>query len=270
MQPFTHLRDEELMLAIDGELDLPRAREVEAHLAHCWSCRLRRGELERSIEQYMRLRAEEPATVIPPSDGPAARLRAEISQFAAMPVRFSPASLRSRLGRYALAASMAAAALFVGFVWITEQRAAAGPLPDARLTPGATRLISEREVCVLAPDDDARRVPVELAHRVFEQYHIAAPRPRAFEVDYLISPTLGGADDIRNLWPQPYAEGEWTSRVKDALEDHLRRMVCAGTISLAEAQQDIATNWIAAYKKHFRTERPLAAHALFVKDRPWE
>jgi hypothetical protein len=165
---------------------------------------------------------------------------------------------------------MAALAVsIISLTWLAQQRASAGPLPDSRLTPGATRSISQREVCIQPPDDD-HTVPVELAHRVFEQYRIAAPQPRTVEVDYLISPTLGGADDIRNLWPQPYSSGVWNSRVKDALEDHLHRLVCDGALDLAEAQAEIASNWIAAYKRRFHTDRPLAAHTIFVKDRPWE
>ena len=76
-------------------------------------------------------------------------------------------------------------------------------------------------------------------------------------MDYLITPALGGADDIRNLWPQPYAAPVWNARVKDALEYRLRDMVCDGGIELGEAQREIATNWIAAYKKYFHTEEPL-------------
>ena len=30
-------------------------------------------------------------------------------------------------------------------------------------------------------------------------------QPRNYEVDHLITPALGGTDDIRNLWPEPYA-----------------------------------------------------------------
>jgi hypothetical protein len=44
--------------------------------------------------------------------------------------------------------------------------------------------------------------------------------------------------------------------VKDELEDRLRDMVCDGSLDLTEAQHEIATNWITAYKKYFRTERP--------------
>jgi hypothetical protein len=37
----------------------------------------------------------------------------------------------------------------------------------------------------------------------------------------------------------------------------LRDMVCEGSLDLTEAQQAIAANWIAAYKKYFHTDRPL-------------
>ena len=49
--------------------------------------------------------------------------------------------------------------------------------------------------------------------------------------------------------------------MKDALEDRLREMVCDGSLDLAEAQQEIATNWISAYKKYFHTDEPLPEHS---------
>ena len=98
-----------------------------------------------------------------------------------------------------------------------------------------------------------------MRRKVFEEYRIAGADPRAYEVDYLITPALGGADDIRNLWPQAYAAPVWNAQVKDALEYRLRDMVCDGGIELSEAQREIATNWIAAYKKYFHTEAPLIA-----------
>jgi hypothetical protein len=33
-------------------------------------------------------------------------------------------------------------------------------------------------------------------------------------------------------------------------------MVCAGKVDLSTAQSEIATDWIAAYKKYFRTDTP--------------
>ena len=58
--------------------------------------------------------------------------------------------------------------------------------------------------------------------------------------------------------------------MKDALEDRLRTLVCEGNLDLAIAQRDLARDWIAAYKKYFRTRTPLLDHVAFVKDRPWE
>jgi hypothetical protein len=84
----------------------------------------------------------------------------------------------------------------------------------------------------------------------------------AYEVYYLITPELGGANDIRNLRPEPYFTTVWNARVKDALEDHLRDMVCQGDLDLVTAQHDLSTDWIAAYKKYFNTDRPLLPKTL--------
>jgi hypothetical protein len=100
-------------------------------------------------------------------------------------------------------------------------------------------------------------VPAVLQRKVFEEYGIAGADPRAYEVDYLVTPALGGSDDIRNLWPHSYSATVWNAQVKDALEDHLREMVCDGELDLATAQREIAVNWIEAYKKYFHTDRPL-------------
>jgi hypothetical protein len=132
-------------------------------------------------------------------------------------------------------------------------------IPDSRLTPGATLLASQPAVCA-EENIKNKAVPVALQRKVFEQYGIAGADPRAYEVDYLVTPALGGADDIHNLWPHSYSHTVWNARVKDALEDRLREMVCDGSIDLAEAQREIAGNWIAAYKKYFHSDQPLPEH----------
>jgi hypothetical protein len=55
--------------------------------------------------------------------------------------------------------------------------------------------------------------------------------------------------DPRNLWPEPgYATGSGLYRnPKDRLENVLKRMVCRGAMTLAQAQRAIASNWVAAY-----------------------
>ena len=130
--------------------------------------------------------------------------------------------------------------------------------PDQRLTPGATLPLTRNQVCGPAEAELVPDVPVSLKRKVFEEYGVTPPRPDDYEVDYLITPELGGATDIRNLWPEPYQDTVWNAHVKDQLEDRLHRMVCHGDVELTTAQHDISADWIAAYRKYFRTEMPLS------------
>jgi hypothetical protein len=41
----------------------------------------------------------------------------------------------------------------------------------------------------------------------------------------------------------------------------LPQLVCDGQLDLATAQADIAADWIAAYKKYFKTDIPLATQS---------
>jgi hypothetical protein len=149
----------------------------------------------------------------------------------------------------------------VGYRWWSQREptlfASFVPMsaPTATITPGVARTASKEDVCGTNQGKN-RAVPVALRRKVFELYGIPRADPRAYEVDYLITPALGGSDDIGNLWPQSYSATVWNARVKDALEDRLHELVCRGDLDLATAQREISTDWITAYKKYFRTERP--------------
>lgn len=70
----------------------------------------------------------------------------------------------------------------------------------------------------------------------------------AVELDHLVPLELGGSPDSpANLWLEPWA-GRWGAHTKDRLENALHRLVCAGTITLAQAQHEIATDWMASYR----------------------
>jgi hypothetical protein len=71
----------------------------------------------------------------------------------------------------------------------------------------------------------------------------------SYEEDHLISLQLGGNPvDPRNLWPEfPKSVNQ-----KDVFEGFLKRQVCSGVITLAEAQRDIATDWKASWIKFGR------------------
>ncbi len=43
--------------------------------------------------------------------------------------------------------------------------------------------------------------------------------------------------------------------MKDALENKLHKLACAGTITLEQAQKEIASDWIAAYRKYVKHGR---------------
>jgi hypothetical protein len=104
---------------------------------------------------------------------------------------------------------------------------------------------------------------VAVQQQVFREYGIPNARPEDYEVDYLITPELGGASDIRNLWPQPFASAPWSAYRKDDLEDRLHELVCAGSLDLGSAQREIATDWIAAYKKYVKPGKALEpAHGV--------
>jgi hypothetical protein len=146
--------------------------------------------------------------------------------------------------------------------WRMDSTHLAGDLarsrPNTALTPGATILLSRSAVCSQANVKN-KEVPASVQRIVFAEYGLAQAQPRAYEVDYLVTSALGGADDIRNLWPHSDSS-VWNARVKDTLEDRLRDMVCDGSLDLADAQREIAVDWIGAYRKYFHTDRPLPGH----------
>jgi hypothetical protein len=134
-------------------------------------------------------------------------------------------------------------------------------LPVSAWTPGATRTVALTDVCSATHEEVVRPVTASLRNQVLRQYGIGEARAKDYEIDWLIAPGLGGAEDIHNLWPQPSGPETWNARVKDALEERLHQMVCTGTLNLFTAQRDISTNWIAAYQKYFHTSAPLEEHA---------
>jgi hypothetical protein len=130
-------------------------------------------------------------------------------------------------------------------------------VPDPRLTPGVARPVSLQEVCTKNMSDDAQLLPASLRKAVLEEYGVDPAVSRDYQLDYLISPQLGGTDNIRNLWPEPQSSTSWNVQAKDALENRLHQLVCRGAVDLATAQHDLADDWVAAYKRYFHTEQPI-------------
>lgn len=258
----SHLSDEELLLAADGELSSRRTSEVSAHLQRCWSCRARKQEIEGAAIDFVRLYRESLDPALPPVEGPRALLKAQLARLVPVPAPWWT-RWRQFFEKRQMAVGMVCAVLLaIGFWYLVPRmtsnsvRPVPLSLPDPSLTPGAIATISRGQVC-RSDLPKNRSVPASVRHQVFAEYGIPAAEPKAYEVDYLISPALGGADDIRNLWPQSYSSAVWNAQVKDALEDKLHELVCEGKLDLVTAQHDIAANWIVAYMNYFHTDRPL-------------
>jgi hypothetical protein len=133
-------------------------------------------------------------------------------------------------------------------------------LPDPALTPGVSRALSIKTICTIKWGRDARHVTAAMKKQVFESYGLSGNNDescvkdasgRHCEVDHLISRELGGADDVKNLWPQPYGTKPWNAVLKDRVENRLHKEVCAKTISLSQAREEIKTDWRVPYKRYF-------------------
>ncbi|MCX7164795.1 MAG: hypothetical protein NTV11_00790 [Rhodocyclales bacterium] len=139
-----------------------------------------------------------------------------------------------------------------------EGSAIGGDLPDSRITPGAidtsvTQESIRRTVCVKGYTKTVRppaHYTNALKKHQIRQYGYDDRNPKDYEEDHLIALAIGGhPTDERNLWPQP-RKSEWGADKKDQLEFVLYKMVCNGEIKLADAQREMAHDWISAWKQY--------------------
>jgi hypothetical protein len=266
-RPF-HLSDQVIVLLVDGEVSGRRARQARAHVAECGFCRSRLEELESTIADFIALHRSTLDPKLPPSTGSRALLKAHLAEAVAVPPTNSwphPLGLfRSHRAAAYVCAAVLVTLLGGGSLWRHFQlRGSPSPgvvlasvaIPNHNLTPGATRPVSMEDICSMPHEEVVRAVPSSLRQEVFREYGIVNPRPEDYEIDYLITPGLGGAEDIHNLWPEPKSSSAWNAGAKDALEERLHELVCDGQLDLPTAQRAIATDWITAYKKYLGTDR---------------
>jgi hypothetical protein len=137
----------------------------------------------------------------------------------------------------------------------------AGDLPDLNLTPGVT----DPEVT----ESNIKESICKVSHFSWEEGHMPPPsfldgikkdqlklygytdsEVKHYQMDHLIPLSLGGhPTDLKNIWPQVLIT-KWSARRKDYVEEILHEKVCKGEVKLKDAQEQIRTNWIDAYKKY--------------------
>jgi hypothetical protein len=100
---------------------------------------------------------------------------------------------------------------------------------------------------------------------VYQEYGVAYPPPfGTYEADHFIPLTLGGSNDIANLFPEA-ASPQPGFKEKDLVENYLHQKVCSGDITLSAAQHAIAANWLAVYN----TISPTDLNALRQAYKSW-
>jgi hypothetical protein len=260
-----HLTDDELVLLGDEE---PSRRS--RHVAACLPCQQRMRQLSLA-ESELKSWYREASPARPDRHVRARRaLSARLQRAAAEHGRSWPVRLRDALAPGALwAAPLAAVLVFT--LWSAGRLGDPSPalentsveaqaLPVAAFTPGAVRDVWLDALCAGTPSVPA--VPADIQRTVLSAYAMLDVPADQYELDYLVTPELGGATDPRNLWPQRYGDRRWNARVKDELEALLPRLVCSHQLDLASAQRDMAVDWIAAYKKYFRTSEPRRIYSV--------
>lgn len=159
--------------------------------------------------------------------------------------------------------------LFLAAVGRGQEQAA---MPNLKVTPGWAATTNKALVCkanylVTHP----RRVSLATKQKVLKEYGVLSCPSQVCEIDHLIPREIGGADDIRNLWPQ-MAAGNYkiklghreTStyrigfREKDEVENWLRKQVCSGKMSITQAQKAIVVNWLKPYEQ-MQKQKPAQA-----------
>jgi hypothetical protein len=146
-------------------------------------------------------------------------------------------------------------------------------LPDPSLHPGVISDLSETTLCSGTFTTKSVRPPVSYTNKLKQlelgdggpitgpsgtTYQVVGEHlPGAisdYELDHLVSLELGGnPEDPKNLWMEPWerkglklAPTGRGAESKDVVENRLHREVCAGTITLGDAQHEIATDWTTA------------------------
>lgn len=139
--------------------------------------------------------------------------------------------------------------------------ACAGDLPDPNITPGSTdpevtEANIKESICKTTHFTwtEGHMPPASfmanIAKDEIKQYGYGDENAKHYQMDHLIPLSLGGNPiDPKNIWPQVLVT-KWSARRKDFLEEILHDKVCKGELGLKEAQDQIKTNWIEAYKKY--------------------
>lgn len=123
--------------------------------------------------------------------------------------------------------------------------------PNKTLTPGAIGSTDKAEVCDPGYPARVRNVTEATKKKVYKNYQVDKKLcVGGCKIDHLVPLSIGGANDITNLWPHEYGS-DHTVFMKTRLEVRLRKEVCHGTLNIQEAQSCIQTDWHQCFNRFY-------------------
>lgn len=141
--------------------------------------------------------------------------------------------------------------------------------PDGNKTPGAIILkdppqkfdeegrlahkvgLSAKEVCADGYVEKMRKkLDRNVRDAAWRNYGLK-PGTAGYRLDHLVPLSLGGSNDLENLWPMKIRHG-FGALEKDRVEYELRKAVCSEKMELFDAQFRIGRDWYADYVRILR------------------
>lgn len=123
--------------------------------------------------------------------------------------------------------------------------------PDNVCTGGAYHRLTVTQVCT---SKDRPDLPAAERRAILANYGVPSWTGMSGEIDHRVPFYLGGTTDRRNLWPEPWAPGEYVHRqnAKDRLEDYTRARICVQhTMRVRTAIRIFLGNWVTSYRAYF-------------------
>lgn len=146
-------------------------------------------------------------------------------------------------------------AFLAGFLLAWAFQVHAAEVPDDAITPGVVRNLSAEKICSTKWGADRRNVTKAMKAEAYARYNLApwegeCAKPKGCEVDHRVPRELGGEDNIDNLWAEPFG-GSCNAHNKDRLENRVHKEMCAGDLTLEDAQAIFLGDWRPAYVERF-------------------
>ena len=173
-------------------------------------------------------------------------------------------------------------AFVVSLSVLTPAMAADPVLPDQAKTPGAIDENAQSPAMrariwargnpptqggSLSYNKAARQAPASVKEQVFEEHRLQDPHDggHSYELDHRVPLSLGGRDEISNLWPESRTTVGFNAWVKDRLEYRLYTLVCHPKpgdpiVTLKAAQDAFLGDWTKAYTTYCKDEKDCPAY----------